>query len=300
MTPSPPPDRRTIGIIGASLEGWRRVLRAPAVVLGLFAVTFVISISQPFILASSDTRSLDITHDVGAGELVEAMTALGGPVAGVGAAIDEGIQNPQRAASMIASVVLGMFLWGGVIDRLARARPLGPAAFFGACGRYLGRMLRLAVPFIAAYWVVARLASTPSYLTAAGLAGLTLVAEFARTRAVVEDRWSALGAIIASLRFIRRHALAAVLLFLLNWLTLGILGGIWTWAGDAGLGLWPVLFIGLLLPLLVRLGLAAGNVVLFQSALAHANYTAAPLPIWPDSPAAEAIENLVARQHSKN
>jgi hypothetical protein len=60
------------------------------------------------------------------------------------------------------------------------------------------------------------------------------------------------------------------------------------------------LFIGLLLPLLVRLGLAAGNVVLFQSALAHANYTAAPLPIWPDSPAAEAIENLVARQHSKN
>jgi hypothetical protein len=38
--------------------------------------------------------------------------------------------------------------------------------------------------------------------------------------------------------------------------------------------------------------LAASQVVYFQRALAHADYTAAPLPIWPDSPAAEAIENL--------
>ena len=30
---------------------------------------------------------------------------------------------------------------------------------------------------------------------------------------------------------------------------------------------------------------------LFQQHLAHAEYAAPPLPVWPDSPAAEAIEN---------
>jgi hypothetical protein len=39
----------------------------------------------------------------------------------------------------------------------------------------------------------------------------------------------------------------------------------------------------------------ASEVVFFQGELAHAGYTAAPLPTWPDSPAVEAIENLVKR-----
>jgi hypothetical protein len=32
--------------------------------------------------------------------------------------------------------------------------------------------------------------------------------------------------------------------------------------------------------------------VFFQGELAHAQYTAAPDPVWPDSPAAEALDNL--------
>jgi hypothetical protein len=31
---------------------------------------------------------------------------------------------------------------------------------------------------------------------------------------------------------------------------------------------------------------------LVERTLAHAEYTAPPLPVWPDSPAAEAIDNL--------
>jgi len=31
----------------------------------------------------------------------------------------------------------------------------------------------------------------------------------------------------------------------------------------------------------------------FQGELAHAQYTATPEPVWPDSPAAEAIDNLI-------
>jgi len=44
------------------------------------------------------------------------------------------------------------------------------------------------------------------------------------------------------------------------------------------------------------LALAASAISFFQSHLAHAGYTAAPLPLWPDSPAAEAIENLVGQK----
>ena len=52
------------------------------------------------------------------------------------------------------------------------------------------------------------------------------------------------------------------------------------------------------LGLWARSALAASEIVLFQHALAHADYTAAPLPIWPDSPAAEAIENLVSNANA--
>src|SRR5690242_7338840 len=41
MTPSPPPDRRAIGILGAYIEGWRRVLKAPAVWAGLLVVSAI-------------------------------------------------------------------------------------------------------------------------------------------------------------------------------------------------------------------------------------------------------------------
>ena len=38
----------------------------------------------------------------------------------------------------------------------------------------------------------------------------------------------------------------------------------------------------------------ATALALVERRLAHAEYTAPPLPVWPDSPAAEAIENLRA------
>jgi hypothetical protein len=43
-----------------------------------------------------------------------------------------------------------------------------------------------------------------------------------------------------------------------------------------------------------RLAFLASATALFERALAHAEYTAPPLPVWPDSPAAEAIENLTS------
>jgi hypothetical protein len=47
------------------------------------------------------------------------------------------------------------FLSGGLIDRLARARPIGTRAFFGACGVFFFRFLRLTIVVGAAYWLIA-------------------------------------------------------------------------------------------------------------------------------------------------
>ena len=44
-----------------------------------------------------------------------------------------------------------------------------------------------------------------------------------------------------------------------------------------------------LLRLGVKLGFYASHVAFFQAALAHADYVAAPLPEWPESPAVEAV-----------
>ena len=47
-----------------------------------------------------------------------------------------------------------MFLAGGVLDRLARDRALGPAAFFSACGVLFLRFLRLGVVAALVYWLL--------------------------------------------------------------------------------------------------------------------------------------------------
>jgi hypothetical protein len=44
----------------------------------------------------------------------------------------------------------------------------------------------------------------------------------------------------------------------------------------------------------VKLLFYSSEIALFQGALAHAGYTAAPPVVWPESPAAEAIVNVDA------
>jgi hypothetical protein len=63
-------------------------------------------------------------------------------------------------------------------------------------------------------------------------------------------------------------------------------------AGGLGWPMWLGLAIGqlyLLARLWVKLVFYASETAFFQSQLAHAEYTAAPQPVWPESPAAEAI-----------
>jgi hypothetical protein len=85
-------------------------------------------------------------------------------------------------------------------------------------------------------------------------------------------------------------------LYALNALTFFAVLAVWAFAapgaGGAGAGMW-LAFAGsqlyVLARLAVKLQFLASQTSLFQARLAHAVYTAAPAPVWPDSPAAEAI-----------
>jgi hypothetical protein len=173
---------------------------------------------------------------------------------------------------LVEVVVVGSFLAGGIVDRYARGRPTRGYGFFGACGRHFAAMLRLAILEILLYLAADNL---PDWRAAAvGFVVVNLVGVYARVRLVVEDRRSAVGAVLAALRFVRRHAGGAVVAY-----------GVWVVALAAvamvARGAAPILGLPLL----------ASTTIFFQSRLAHVGYTAAAPIQWPESPAAEAIGN---------
>jgi hypothetical protein len=206
-----------------------------------------------------------------------------------------------------AYLVLWLFLAGGIIDRYARDRPIRSYGFFTACGVYFPRLLRLAPIMGLAYYVlfhyvhawlfddfyerITREASVERtvFVWRLGLYavfGLLLIAanaifDYAKVRAVVEDRRSMLGALLAGFRFVRRNAGAVATLYLLNGLLfvgiLALYAAVAPGAGPAG----PVMWLGfavsqiyLLARLWVRLVFIASEVSLFQNRLAYTGYIA--------------------------
>jgi hypothetical protein len=229
-----------------------------------------------------------------------------------------------------AYVLLWVFLVGGILDRFARGRPVRTAAFFAACGVFFFRFLRLGVIALAVYallfgylhpwlfdafypWATHNLAVERTafllrfalYLVfGALLASCNLLFDYAKIRAVVEDRRSMIGALMAAFRFVRRQPGDTFGLYLLNGLAftllLALYAGVAPGAGGTGGSLWlgvAVTQVYLALRLWVKLVFYASQVSLFQALLAHARYAAAPLPAWPDPPAVEA---LAPREPQKN
>jgi hypothetical protein len=224
----------------------------------------------------------------------------------------------------IAWLVIWSFLSGGILDRFARNRPTRTAGFFAACGTHFWRFLRLGILAALVYAFVfgtlhglifeevygrltrdltaerqafgVRLAG---YLLFGGLLVLlAMLFDFARVRIVVEDRRSALGALAASVRFVRRNLGRVALLYLLNGVLFGALVAAYAvvspGAPRGGLHAAAVLLLGevyILARHYLKLLFYASGIALFQGALAHADYTAAPAVVWPDSPAVEAITN---------
>lgn len=247
---------------------------------------------------------------------------FGAVLANLGAMADNDSQAPAVAAAGAVYVVLWMLLAGGIIDRYARNRPTRASGFFSACGVFFFRFLRLGLFALFFYWLLyafvhptlfdglypwltrdftaersAFAVKTVLYAVfGVLLLACSVVFDYAKIRAVVEDRRSMIGALLASVRFIVRHPGRVIGLCLLNGLTFLIVVALYALvapgAGGPGWSFWFGLLVSevyLLARVWVKLLVYASQTALFQGMMAHAGYVASPMPVCPDSPAAEAI-----------
>ena len=326
MDPVRPDVRPRISVFDAWRDGWRRVFRAPALIVGI-AAAWACTLDVhwlPGLLV--DRVAWVLSNDAfGFGWLIGAVPGL---ASGQLVLLVRRLASPVPTLDTInPGVAVLLFLAGGAIDRLARARRVGTAAFFAACGTGVLRFLRMGVVLGGANWLLLHLAIPAAFrampqvnpsagwwqpravVVAVSLAAtwaLAVVGDYAKVRAIVEDRRSALGAIAASIRFIWRRPIQVIALYALNaavaligWTLMpGVLQqlprGLNTFFAAIGLAIWLAVLV------LVQLGFMATSIAFFQGQLAHAGYTAAPVPTWPDSPAVEAIANLANRRGQKS
>lgn len=302
-----------MSVIEAFVDGWRRVSRAPVLVAGLLLLNAAIALPAALALAAERIAVIEASQFAGRAtplgiaadyELLSQATGLGQTLVpawlgmAVVAALSDYLAAPDRlalvAASVAAVILLAPLLLGGTLDRLARARRLGPHGYFAACGAHLFPLLRLMAIAAAIYgvltaWVYPALAqllgAAAGVCLLALLIALDLVVDYAEVRLVVEDRHSAIGALAAAARFIRRHLAAVAGLHAAHLALVPLALAAAAMAGDRG----TVLLAYLAVRVVMRLAGAGSRIALFQSRLAHAGYTARPMPEWPESAAAEAI-----------
>ncbi len=345
-------DRTTEGVrhigkwrspLRAAIEGMRRVYRAPAILIGVWAMTLLVSLPLALALRGMLAQHLgdSLAADSAAGsvnydwmqEFAEQATGLGTTfkptVIGFGAVLDNlsafADATPRPVVVIGATavyIVLWIFVAGGIIDRFARDRPTRAFGFFAGAGEFFFRFLRLAVVQGLVYAVLFLLlhpwlfdtlyprltheitVERTAFLIRLGLylvfgipvAACTMIFDYAKVRAVVEDRRSMVGAIATAMGFIRRNAGAAVTLFLLDFgvfaITLGLYALVAPGAGRSGLAMWLGVGAGqayVLARLGIKLTFWASETALFQARLGHSGYVVRAQPTWPESPAADAI-----------
>jgi len=229
--------------------------------------------------------------------------------------------HPLLAAYLLGGfLLLWTFLSGGILDRFARGRPTRAVGFFAACGLYGFRLVRLGLLAVVTYsvllgpvqdvlfdrllpWLAGNVSPTGQgavraalYVIFGTLLGFVgLVFDYARVRAVVEDRRSVVGALLAGWRFVRRRPLVCVGLYVANdSLVLAAVAATPLLVMTQGAS-WLTLvaaLIGLIARCAGRLLFYATEISYFQSQLAHAGYVAAPTPVWPESATADALGRL--------
>lgn len=332
--------RPRASVSGAFLEGWRRVLGAPALTAGLLLVT--IATALPLALAVRSALADHLGSSLTAERLLEGwdsrwatefgaqarglaatftheVLGAGGAIAALSAVADGQLPPMPILAAAVVYGFVWLFLSGGVLDRLARARPVRTAAFFAACGTFFVRFLRLGVAVGLAYWLIfgwlhpllfdtlwnrwtrdltsettaMQLRLALYAVLAVVLMAVGIVADYARVRAVVEDRRSMFAALAAAIRFVRRRPWRVAALYLMNVSAVLLIMGLWLWVDPpARWAAWAAFGAGQLyiaLRVAAKLAFMGSEIVFFQEELAHARYTALPEPVWPDSPGVEAI-----------
>jgi hypothetical protein len=212
-------------------------------------------------------------------------------------------------------LLLWMFLAGGILDRYARARSTSVYEFFAACGTYFVRFLRLAPLAALCYYLIfavvhpllfdgiyqdairnvtaersAFFVRLALYLMfALTLAAVNVVFDYAKVRAVVEDRRSMIGALAAGARFVRRNAAGVAGLYFMNtMLFAGVLlmySLVAPGAESTGMRIWAGVLVSqlyLFARLWVKLVFFASETAFFQGRLAHAGYIASAPPPRPE------------------
>ena len=331
-------------IPGAFLDGVKRTVSAPALLLGVFLLTGAMAVPLAMTLRgalASHLGSSLAAHEAAAAvnhdwwqefqtQAAGVATTFTPSVIGFAAVLDNvsGVLDGQPEVTPIAGVLAAYlaawtFLSGGIIDRLARQRPTRAHGFFAASGVFFFRFLRLAIVAGLVYWFLfgtvhrwlfddlfRQLTRDVSVERTAfawrvalyALFGALLVAanvlfDYARIRTVVEDRRSAVLALVASARFIGRNSGRVLGLYALNALVFLTVVAVWALvapgAGSAGASMWLGFLaaqVYIVARLVLKLHFVASQTALFQATLAHATYTAAPAPVWPDSPSAELVQ----------
>ena len=324
-------------------EGWRRVLAAPAVIGGVFAVTLLAA--APLAIAVRGSIEAHLGRSLMANlaadgvnwnwwqEFTSQSSGLGATfrpaIIGFAATLDNtaGLLDGQREiAPITAAIAIYLLVWtflaGGVLDRYARQRPTRAHGFFAAAGVFFWRFLRLSLIAGVVYWFLFvylhawlfdewyvratrdldvertafmwRVAMYIIFGTA--VVAVNVLFDYAKVRLVVEDRRSAIAALTAALAFITRNPGAVLGLYAINALVFVLALAVWALlapgAGGVGPSMWLAVAMSqvyVVVRLAMKLQFMASQIALFQSRLAHAAYTAAPAPLWPESPAAEAI-----------
>ena len=319
-------------------DGLQRVLRAPVVLAGAATLTAAVVLPPALLLGGGRQPALNpgpadgpragciplqwwrfpaAEYAVDGGSCATGASGTDAVLASLRTLLDGEGPDPAFAAFVVSYLVAWTLFSAGAIDRYARDRPTRGAGFFAACGVYGPRLLRLALVAGLVYWTLFATvhgwiigASPPDGgVSAAGpvryagfgllLAAVGLVFDYARVRAVVEDRRSMLGALLAGWRFVRRHPGACVGLYAANGTVLAAVVGAYAVVApdppSTGASMWWAFVAGqayVVARLASRLLFYATEVSYFQSRLAHAGYVAAPAPVWPESASAEALGRL--------
>ena len=290
--------------LGAFLDGIRRVAAAPLLLCLLNGVALAVALAMGSPAPAVCSSGVEAVRTTGGG-LVGATHAvdLSGLAAVVALGSLIGGWPPAGAVGLaLAGMVFWTFLAGGTLDRLARQRRMGGAGFLAACRHHFWPLIRLALLAGALQWVLLGvlqpwLSSDPPgasgpvpsnraylwlalhWLLGAGRTAIGLVVDYARVRAVVEDRRSAIGALLAALRFMARRPAAIAVLWLLNAALFALLLAACSLLATTARGLGPIgpFLVGQTYAaahLFATLVAWASQTAYFQDQLAHSTYVA--------------------------
>ncbi len=157
------------------MDGWRRALRAPWLVVGLWLMTFLLALPLAMTLRGmlsdhlggsleAGTAASSVNFDwwneflaqaAGIGQtFVPAILGFAAVIKNISSVADANSLPTVIASVITAHLVVSTFLLGGVLDRLARDRATAAHGFFAACGVFFFRFLRLGILAAAIYWLL--------------------------------------------------------------------------------------------------------------------------------------------------